>query len=472
MFLLELARRAVETPDLVAVEAPMTFGSGGVENSHDRLTWRALDEMSSQVARHLHVAGVKQGEIVVNLLPPGPRHFVGTIGAWKAAARCAFVSNDNIARATSAIPTAVKIADTRVGNSGLVLLLDDILRGENVTYRPRQSLPEQCEALIFSSGTTGLPRLVPVTGIGRFRPQNFLMRRLGAGRGARQLVAVPLTHILGLMTAYGGLLHFDSTIVLPRITPTILQETVARLRPALLVMVPAMMAWAAPMLSRIDMSAVGLLHAGASCPNALKREWIDALGADKVFEMYSTSEGFGTTFVTGNEWLRRPGTVGRPIDCRVVIYDDFGKPVPPGTVGRISLAKFRTPCSEQIEPCATGDLGWIDDKGYLYVAGRADDLIITGAHKVLPDEVEDVLREHPGIHDIAIVGRPDRMFGELVCAVVVPADESITLQEMRRFGQSRLAPFALPTRLRLVSALPRTETGKLVRRLLRDQHED
>ncbi len=222
-----------------------------------------------------------------------------------------------------------------------------------------------------------------------------------------------------------------------------------------------------------------LIHAAAPCPPAVKRAIIEWFGPI-VYEYYSSTE-VGGTAITSAEWLAHPGSVGRPWEgADVRILDDDGNAVPPGTVGSIWMRNVRpfvyhndpdkTAANRRDDYVTVGDLGSLDDDGFLYLADRRTDLILSGGVNVYPAEIEAALLAHPGVADAGVVGIPDPDLGEVVYAVVRPIGSGDGLVEaLHAHLAGELARFKRPRTIELRDALPRSETGKLLRRVLRDE---
>ncbi|MCU1463138.1 MAG: Acyl-CoA synthetase (AMP-forming)/AMP-acid ligase [Acidimicrobiales bacterium] len=231
-----------------------------------------------------------------------------------------------------------------------------------------------------------------------------------------------------------------------------------------------------------DLSSLKLIvHAAAPCPVAVKHRIIDALPDTAIHELYGGSEG-GATKISPEEWVRKPGSVGRPwpgVDVRVIADD--GTPLPPNTEGRIYMTPMGgnswryhnrpdvTSDSWHDDVYTIGDVGYLDDDGYLFITDRASDMVLWGGVNIAPREVEEALYAHPGVVDCAVFGVPDDRDGERLKAVV-EARPGVTADALADWVRERLADFKVPREWELVATLPRDPNGKVLKRRLRDAH--
>jgi long-chain acyl-CoA synthetase len=228
-----------------------------------------------------------------------------------------------------------------------------------------------------------------------------------------------------------------------------------------------------------------VIHGAAPCPVPIKRRLIEWLGP-VVVEYYAATEGLGT-LVDSATWLAHPGTVGRPmVPGQVKVADDAGNDLPPGAIGHVFLqapaaTKFdyygdteKTAGAFRGDYFTLGDMGYMDEQGYLYLTDRTANLIISGGVNIYPAEVDAVLLEHPAVGDVATIGVPDDEWGEAVKAVVQPAEgvagTDELAAELMAFCRDHLAHFKCPRSVDFVPELPREDTGKIFKRKLREQY--
>jgi bile acid-coenzyme A ligase len=232
-----------------------------------------------------------------------------------------------------------------------------------------------------------------------------------------------------------------------------------------------------PGVTERDFSSLeAIYHTSAPCPIWLKRFWITLIGAEKVYEGYGSTEGIGAARIRGDEWLDHPGSVGRGHLTHIRILDSDGRDLPPGEIGEIYTKRtFDRPTYEYIgsPPIpltpdgygSVGDLGWLDEAGYLFIADRRVDMIVTGGANVYPAEVEAALSEHPEIADLVVIGIPHEDWGRSVHAVVQPRhpDHPPTAEALDQFCRQRLTSYKVPKSYEFVSRLPRNQLGKVRR---------
>jgi len=227
-----------------------------------------------------------------------------------------------------------------------------------------------------------------------------------------------------------------------------------------------------------------VVHGGAPCPHDVKRRML-AWWGPIIWEAYGSTEAQGT-IANSEEWLRRPGTVGRPIaGSRLAILDEQGRELPAGEPGLIYLAPYtgerfeyhgddaKTRACWRGDLVCVGDIGYVDDDGYLFVCGRASELIISSGMNIYPAEIEQALIEHPAVADCAVFGAPHELLGEVPHAIVQTASDSepsaALTRELMRFLGERVAAMKLPRRIEYRTTLPRDPNGKLLRRALRTE---
>jgi long-chain acyl-CoA synthetase len=230
------------------------------------------------------------------------------------------------------------------------------------------------------------------------------------------------------------------------------------------------------------------VHTGAACPVAVKRRIIDWWGPILV-EAYGGTEVGTTNSIDTEEWLHHPGSVGRAVPpFQALVLDDEGREVPTGVPGQLwfrdGTGRGLVYATDGLDPVSSiaaasslgpgvftlGEVGYVDDDGYVYITDRSADLVVSGGVNVYPAEAERVLMSHPGVVDVAAFGVPHPEMGEELRALVVLSDQSLSSAELLAYCRSELAGFKCPRSLQVVAQLPRTAMGKLDKRALREHH--
>jgi bile acid-coenzyme A ligase len=273
-------------------------------------------------------------------------------------------------------------------------------------------------------------------------------------------------------------------VVLARFDPQRTLECIEHYRIDYVVLVPTMMhrIWRldAEVRDRHDLSSLRVMvHMAAPCPRWLKEAWIKWLGPERVHELYGGTEAQSATWITGTEWLAHPGSVGKPLPGgRMKVMDENGNELSPGTVGEIYMMPDAGPGTTYhyigAEPKSLhgweslGDMGWMDEEGYLYLADRQTDMILRGGANIYPAEVEAAIDSHPRVRSSAVIGVPDEDLGQRVHAIV-DAPEGVTNDELLAHLAERLVRYKIPQSFEYVCEPLRDDAGKLRRPALRDR---
>jgi long-chain acyl-CoA synthetase len=396
--------------------------------------------------------------------------------------------------ATMALPGAVTLA-----SPGLRLITGGVGAGEGsedleaaIASSSAEPIRPEVEGtlMFYSSGTTGRPKgilrpwVAEPYGTGR-RLEKLMAGPFGFGADSVYLCPAPLYHAAPIGWSLGTQRLGGTVVVMERFDALETLRLIEEYRVTHVQMVPTMFVRLLKLSdserNRHDLSSLRcVIHAAAPCPVEVKSRMIDCLGPI-IHEYYSSSEGNGFTMIDSEDWLAHPGSVGRPTAGVVHIVDEDGKELPPGQVGTIYFEG--TPTFEyHNDPDKTaqafneqgwstlGDMGSVDDDGYLYLSDRRTNLILSGGVNIYPQEIENELALHPAVLDVAVIGVPDREMGQQVKALVQPADPSVggpALEaELIAYCRTRLAGFKCPRSVEFVSELPRLPSGKLAKRLL------
>ncbi|MBD0417360.1 AMP-binding protein [Tianweitania sp. Rool2] len=344
-------------------------------------------------------------------------------------------------------------------------------------------------SIIYTSGTTGHPkgvRRLPKS-TDEIAARRHALNLLYPSRpGARALVTGPQYHLFSLavsMTYFGA---GADVVVMERFDAESFLATIAEHRVTHTHLVPTMMVrllrLPEDVRRRYDVSSLEfVIHSGAPCAEEIKRGLIDWFGP-VISESYGSTETGAVTLIGSRDWLARPGSVGRPYATgEVRIYDKAGERLTSGGIGEIHTIMHGTPdftyhgnddARQRIGRdgmIASGDIGWLDAEGYLFVCDRIADMVISGGVNIYPAEIEAAILSHPAVVDAAVFGIPDPEFGESIAVhltVAVPLVE----EELRCYLRERLASYKVPKRMVFEAELPRLENGKILKRALREPY--
>ena len=482
------------------------------------VTYRMLDERSNRLANLFRAVGLRRGDSIALLLENHPRFFEITWAAQRSGlyytamssrlttAEATHIINDCAAKAfiTSARQSDLAgelLADTHAVQ--LRLMLDHSRPGyESYEARtaqyPTTPVADESEGqdLLYSSGTTGRPKGVkwpmPEGPVGQPSRADQMGRSLyGFNSDMVYLSPAPLYHAAPLRFTMAVHQEGGTVIVMQHFDPTTFLQLIEQYSVTHTQVVPTMfirmLKLSADSRSEYDLSSLEVvIHAAAPCPTAVKEEMIDWFGP-RIFEYYAGTEGNGCCAITASEWLSHPGSVGRALTGDIHILDDAGVELGPreeGTIyfgggGEFEYHNDPEKTASSLDPMGRGwstlgDVGYVDEEGYLYLTDRKAHMIISGGVNIYPQEAENLLVTHPAVLDVAVIGVPNEEFGEEVKAVVQLVHPSDASPELARlliaFCRQDLADVKCPRTVDFVSELPRHPTGKLYKRLLRDQY--
>jgi long-chain acyl-CoA synthetase len=487
-------------------------------------TYGELESRSRRIALALRALGLEDGDSVAMLVGNGPSIFdvywatqrtglyLTPLNYHSRPDELAYVLDDCDARVLVASPDVGELARSAAARAGskleYLLSAGGSIEGFESLEEMAHGVPEDGvldrqnagSVMIYSSGTTGRPK-----GIRRNLPQRavddgklvdaitLVMRTFGFRSGDTYLCPAPLYHA-GPLRSCTAMHMLGATVIA---THRFDAETVLRIidehRVTVAQFVPThfkrMLELPAAVRSRYRHDSLRVVvHSAAPCPPDIKRAMIDWWGPI-VLEYYAGTEG-GGVLIDSQEWLQRPGSVGRPWEgLSVAVFGDDGERVlAPGQQGRIyfrnhpgALANFayhkdaqKTADAYRGDWFTLGDIGYVDEEGYLYLTDRETNMIISGGVNIYPQEAEDVLAAHPQVRDVAVVGVPDNDMGEAARAVIIPAEGSVgsaeLAAELLTYVRARLASYKCPRSIDFVESLPRTPTGKLQKRLVRERY--
>jgi long-chain acyl-CoA synthetase len=502
-----LGAQAEARPDAVA----LIMGSSG-----ETVTYGELDRRSNRLAHLLHDRGLRPGGHIAILMENHPRYLEV---AWAAQRTGLYYTALNSHLRTGEIQyilddcgATALVASRTLATEVAALDLSCIpirlaVGGELAGFEPYEASTDamastpvdgECEGreMLYSSGTTGQPKGVrkelPRTALGdpAAAPVQIAsnMAHLGGGPEAVYLSPAPLYHSAPLVYSMSMLRLGATVVVMEHFDAPTCLELIERHRVTLAQFVPTMFVRLLQLPEadrrRYDLSSLRfVLHAAAPCPVDVKRRMIEWWGPI-IHEYYAGTEDIGSTWITAEEWLAHPGSVGRPASPAHILDGD-GNELPAGAEGIVYFDGGR-PFEYHNDPDKTasvtnargwrtlGDMGYLSEDGYLYLTDRASHMIISGGVNIYPQEAENVLTGHPMIADVAVIGVPDPDMGEAVRAVVrlldpsaaSPALEAQLIERCR----AELASYKCPRAVDFVDELPRDPNGKLYKRLLKERY--
>jgi acyl-CoA synthetase (AMP-forming)/AMP-acid ligase II len=482
----------------------------------DVVTWRELEERSNRGAQLFRSRGLRPGDAIAILLENHPRFLEICWAAQRAGLvytpinwhltppEIEYIANDCGARlfvASAALAPLSRALEGRTPRIETRLSVGGPIPGyesweEQTAKQPADPIPDEIEGtdMIYTSGSTGRPKggrqpllggppgAIDVTR-GLFELFGFDERSVYLSPGAPLYHAAPLRFTMTL--ARIG----STSVILDRFDPVAALAAIERHRVTHSQWVPTMFVRLLRLPEaerrRFDLSSHRMaIHAAAPCPIPVKEQML-AWWGPIVHEYYGGSEGGGLTYITPEEWLRKKGSVGRAVVGRIHIAGEDGSELPPGESGviyfeggrRIEYWNDAEKTARAYHPhgwATIGDVGYLDEDGYLFLTDRRDFMIIVGGVNIYPQESEDVLITHPLVADVAVIGVPNEEYGEEVKAVVQPLDPRDAGPELEAeliaFCQARLSKQKCPRTVDFEAELPRSPAGKLYKRRLRERY--
>ncbi len=486
-----------------------------IADTDEVVTFAELEATANQTAHLLRSLGLKRGDHIAILLENHPRFFQICWAAQRAGlyytaiswrlqpAEVAYIVNNCEARVfitSSARADVVQAALDDTPNLEARFMLDGVIDGftsfEAAIERfPTTPLADPAEgaSMLYSSGTTGYPkgikRPLPEVPYGEFEGVAVIKTLYGADADSVYLSPAPLYHAAPLGFTMACLRNGITVVVMQHFEAEFALQCIERYRVTHSQWVPTMFVRMLKLPQevrlRYDVSSLEVaIHAAAPCPVPIKRAMIDWWGP-VIYEYYAGTEGNGFVQLNSHEWLAHPGSVGKPLNCEVHICDDNGDEVPVGESGTIYFGgggQFeyykdaqKTAGSRHPQGWTTlGDVGYLDEDGYLYLTDRKHFMIISGGVNIYPQEAENVLITHDKVVDVAVFGIPNAEFGEEVKAVVQPHDmseaDTVLEVELLDYCRAQLSHIKCPRSIDFRAELPRHPTGKLYKRLLKDEY--
>jgi bile acid-coenzyme A ligase len=446
-----------------------------------------LAQRSNRLARQLSRLGVTQGSLVTIGLPNSAEFYVAVVAAWKLGAIPQPVSARLPASELSAL---LGVADPPVvigleAADGRPWLPAGFEPDPTISGEPLPPCTPPSWKAPTSGGSTGRPKIIIAGGAGTVETVTARSAALRIAPDEVFLVTAPLYHNAPFMFSLVALVNGGHVVVMERFDPADVLEQVRRHRVTWLYAVPTLMGRMLRLPDEVraaaDLSSVRtLLHVGAPCPEHVKRGWLAWIEPSKIVELYGGTESIAVCMIDGESWLRRPGSVGRPTSGELLITDDDFRPLPPREPGEVWQrpptgvrtyrylgATARTRDGWE----SIGDMGWLDEDGYLYLTDRRQDMILVGGANVYPAEVEAALEEHPRVLSSAVIGLPDDDLGNVVHAIVQTDDspgDPVSDEQLTEHMRRKLASYKVPRSFERSPEPLRDDAGKVRRAALRE----
>jgi long-chain acyl-CoA synthetase len=469
-----------------------------------------IDARATRLAGGLARLGIEDGDVVAVMLRNDPAYIdiiqgCRIAGAWycqinwhfkrdeagfilgDCGAKVLFIQPDLLAAIDSAVPPGVRVIT--VAHVPEEIAEYDAWLAAQAPYAGAPRTPRGHMA--YTSGTTGRPKGVrrqPPTAEQQALSAQVAKEALGIYPGVRSLVSAPLYHSAPSSFAQQSLLQGSLMVLEEKFDAEATLALIERHRIDTAYLVPTMyvrlLRLPPEVRSRYDLSSLSFVAStGSPCAPDIKNAMIDWLGP-VIHEAYASSETGYITVMRPQDAARKPGSAGRAVGKAAIrILDDAGRELPAGEIGIIyahqpAYSDFSYHGNDAARRAverdglvSVGDMGYLDEDGFLYVCDRASDMVISGGVNIYPAEIEHVLITLPGIIDCAVVGIPDEEFGESLAAQVV-AEAGVTLdaEAIRQALRERIAGYKVPRRIDIVDGLPRDDNGKVVKRRIRDAY--
>lgn len=471
-FIQRLEDLANEQPNAVAITC------GG-----ESITRRQLLDQGYNLAVYLHENGTREGDMVTVAVPNSIDFFIAYVAAWRLGATPQPISSRLPQRELDAIldlanPSAIVGApeNSYAGRTCVPL-------GFRAPNRDASHLPYVVSAAWkapTSGGSTGRPKLIVSGDPAALNPDAPVPLMMDPG--GCLVMPGPLYHNGPAVWSCQALLYGLQVALLPRFDALQTLQEIEAHRGTVLYMVPTMMKriLRLPDEERLahDLSSLRVVwHLAEPCPEWLKQAWIDWLGAERIFELYAGTEAQTATIISGPEWLAHRGSVGKVVPGTVMITDDDGNEVSVGEMGEVWMRSLReTPTYRYLGASARtreggweslGDMGRLDEDGYLYLGDRAADMILSGGANIYPAEIESAIQEHPSVKSCAVIGLPDEDKGNVVHAIIEAEGGAIAPEDLKVFLGERLVTYKIPRTFEFVDFALRDDAGKVRRSALR-----
>ncbi|HEX3707861.1 MAG TPA: AMP-binding protein [Mycobacteriales bacterium] len=447
------------------------------------LTRRQLIERADVVAHELVALGVGVGDLVSIGLPSNASFLVASIATWIVGATPQPVPANMPRAELDAVLELAKPA-LAIGVDGGTLAPSLMVLPEPTGEAP-VPLPDVTSPNFkapMSGGSTGRPKLIVATNPAETDGLALLGAVMRIRSEDTSLITAPMHHNGPFLTSTASLATGGHVVLPGRFDAETTLVLIQDHQVGWVYLVPTMMSRISKLpeevRQRYDLDSLHtVMHMAAPCPPYLKQAWIDWLGPERIMELYAGTEAQAATIITGVEWLKHRGSVGKPLIGRMQICDADGNPLPSGEVGEVWMKSDAGPTYKYIGATARarddgweslGDLGSMDSDGYLYLADRMTDMVLVGGSNVYPAEVEAALDEHPAVMSSCVIGLPDDDLGSRLHALVQLSDE-ISDDDLQLWCGERLTKYKVPRTFERVDEPLRDDAAKVRRSQLRQE---
>jgi len=450
------------------------------------VTFAELEARTNRLARLFRERGAGHGDFILMSSPVGSLMMHAAIAAWKIGAVPMPVSDRLVQGELDALVELGRpaLAVDTTERSLAVARITDVAEADAQSAEPLPPVVAPQLKSPTSGGSTGRPKLIVSGAVGDPAAIAQLGRVMGVPERGVCLVTAALHHNASFSNALAALTLGSTTVLMERFDPELTLEMIETHRATWVYAVPAMMQriWKLPddVKFGYDLTSVEtFFHVAAPCPQWLKRAWIDWLGADVVYELYGPTEGQAATALRGTEWLEHPGSVGTPKVGEVSIRDEDGASLPVGETGEVWLRRgadeppsyFYLGAEAETADDAwetVGDIGRLDEDGYLYLTDRRADMLLVGGVNVYPAEVEAVSDMHPAVLASCCAGVPHDDLGTVPALVIETADGGVP-DDFEAFLTEHLSTVRRPRRIVGTTRALRDAAGKIRKREIRDE---
>ncbi|MBF0102121.1 MAG: SDR family NAD(P)-dependent oxidoreductase [Desulfobacterales bacterium] len=459
------------------------------------ITYGELEEYSNKTAGILTDLGIRRGDRVALCLLNHPSFISSYLGIQKLGAVAVSVNTSlkptEVAFILEDAQIRVLLTTTALNPSNFILPVGcHLLLAENIgklnlskqhSFLAVERDAEDLAAILYTSGTTGFPKGAMLTQGNLLSNIQICVKTFGYTEDDRILLFLPLFHNFGQYAAMNPCLEAGATLILHReFEQKAIVRSIAEHQVTTFFGVPSIYSLLLDQAAASEMSSVKrYISAAAALPSDIARRWEQKIGVP-------VSQGYGLTECSlicfNPSPLRKPDSAGIPLEgIEVKIVDDLGREVGSGELGEIIVRGTNVMSGYWHRPeetaqvlkedwFHTGDIGQVDADGYLYIADRLKDMINVGGDKVYPSEVENRFYQHPAVAEVAVYGVAEPILGEQVHAeLVLKATENVTAEELTEFCRPMLADYKLPSVIKFVESLPKSKTGKILKRMLREQ---